>query len=114
MDGGRTLCMRNMDTMSSEARSHMHARSLTLPARPPLLPPFPLASLFSRLGSGALRCATARAVSSPDRLRPVRYIYSDKGHFDVLIENDDLDRAVGELSRHLTEWFPKIKAGESS
>ena len=35
-----------------------------------------------------------------------------KGNFDVVIENDDLDRAVGELSGYLREWFPKIEAAE--
>lgn len=35
-----------------------------------------------------------------------------KGNFDVVIENDDLDRAVGELSGCLREWFPKIDPAE--
>ena len=30
----------------------------------------------------------------------------------MVIENDDLDRAVGELSDCLREWFPKIDPAE--
>ena len=33
-----------------------------------------------------------------------------QGNFDVVIENDDLDRAVSELSDRLRDWFPKIRA----
>ncbi|CAN0067951.1 unnamed protein product [Ectocarpus sp. 6 AP-2014] len=38
-----------------------------------------------------------------------------EGNFDLVVENDDLDQAVRNLSSRLTEWFPKIKraAGES-
>lgn len=32
-----------------------------------------------------------------------------KGNFDVTIENDDLARAVDEVSGCLTDWFPKLK-----
>ncbi|CAM9329003.1 unnamed protein product [Hapterophycus canaliculatus] len=32
-----------------------------------------------------------------------------EGNFDLVVENDDLDRTVGVLSSRLEEWFPKIK-----
>eukprot|EP00752_Nemacystus_decipiens_P012433 g11015.t1 len=32
-----------------------------------------------------------------------------EGNFELVIENDDLERAVDTLSTHLVEWFPKIK-----
>ncbi|CAM9563166.1 unnamed protein product [Pylaiella littoralis] len=32
-----------------------------------------------------------------------------EGNFDLVVENDDLDQAVANLSSRLTEWFPKIK-----
>ena len=38
------------------------------------------------------------------------FICDEQGNFDLVIENDDLERAVNSLSTRLTEWFPSIKA----
>lgn len=35
---------------------------------------------------------------------------TEQGNFDLVVENDDLDKAVDTLSRRLMEWFPSIKA----
>lgn len=36
-----------------------------------------------------------------------------QGNFDLVVENDDLDHAVANLSSRLMEWFPKISTSGS-
>lgn len=38
---------------------------------------------------------------------------NEQGNFDLVVENNDLDHAVADLSSRLMEWFPKIKMNRS-
>lgn len=40
--------------------------------------------------------------------------YALKGNFDVLVENDDLEHAVADLSRCLQQWYPIIEADQGT